>query len=173
MSDDVLRLALECDALLAQIDGLLVQGACEALARPAPGGGGSAAAHLRHCLEYVGCFLAGLPQRVVDYDARPRDPLLERAPRAALPRLAAQRRALAAALAEGADAPLRVRADEPGLAPNAGFLPSCVSRELRALASHTIHHLAIVALLLRLQDVAVDPQLGVAPSTRAHRRRTA
>jgi hypothetical protein len=171
MSDDVLRLAHECDALLAQIDRLLREGVGEALARPAPGGGGSAAAHVRHCLEYFGCFLAGLPRRAVDYDARPRDPRLESDPAVAIARVAEQRRALRALAASSADAELRVRADEVDAAPGEGFLASCVSRELRALASHTVHHLAFVALLLRLEGVAVDPQLGVAPSTQAHQRR--
>lgn len=171
MSDDVLRLAHECDALLAQIDGLLRTCGREALARPAPGGGGSAAAHLRHCLEFVGCFLAGLPGRCIDYDARPRDLRLESEPEAARARIAEQRRALRSLAASSADATLRVRADEPDAAPGEGFLASCVSRELRALASHTVHHLAFVALLLRLEGIAVDPHLGVAPSTQAHQRR--
>ncbi|HSJ98831.1 MAG TPA: DinB family protein [Myxococcota bacterium] len=171
MNADVPRLSRSCDDLLAQIADLVRAVGEEALTRPALGGGGSAAAHLRHCLEYFGCFLGGLPRSIVDYDERPRDPTLERDPRAILARVADQRRTLAERVSNGPDAPLRVRADEVDAAAEEGFLDSCVSRELRALASHTVHHLAIVALLLRLQGVAVDAQLGVAPSTRAHWRR--
>jgi hypothetical protein len=64
--------------------------------------------------------------------------------------------------------PLRVRADEPGLAPGDGFVTSSLARELRSVASHTVHHFALVALQLRLAGVAVDPRFGVAPSTWAH-----
>jgi hypothetical protein len=172
MSADVRRLARACDELLAQMEALVRSVEREALTRPGPHDGASAAAHLRHCLESFGCFLDGLPARVVDFDARPREARLERDPRAAQARIAVQRRALAEQVAGGPDLALRVRADEADAAPGEGFLASCVSRELRALASHTVHHLAIVALLLRLQGVAVDPDLGVAPSTRAHWRRT-
>jgi hypothetical protein len=47
---------------------------------------------------------------------------------------------------------------------------STLARELRALASHTIHHYALVAVVLRLRGVAVPAHFGVAPSTWADAR---
>src|SRR5689334_3085768 len=37
-----------------------------------------AGAHLRHILEFYQCFLQGLGDSHIDYDARRRDPLIER-----------------------------------------------------------------------------------------------
>jgi hypothetical protein len=44
-----------------------------------------------------------------------------------------------------------------------------MARELEFLLSHTVHHYAIVAILCRLQGIAVDDGFGVAPSTLRHR----
>ena len=43
--------------------------------------------------------------------------------------------------------------------------PSSLARELQFLTSHTIHHFAVIALILRAMDVEVDREFGVAPST--------
>ncbi len=45
---------------------------------------------------------------------------------------------------------------------------STLERELAMLASHTVHHYAIVALLLRIKGVVVPETFGVAPSTQRH-----
>jgi uncharacterized damage-inducible protein DinB len=42
---------------------------------------------------------------------------------------------------------------------------SSVGRELAFVVSHTIHHCAVIALLLRDLGVAVPPRFGYAPST--------
>ncbi|MFW6292999.1 MAG: hypothetical protein ACOC7V_11860 [Spirochaetota bacterium] len=48
---------------------------------------------------------------------------------------------------------------------------STVERELAMLASHTVHHYAIIALILRIQDVPVPEEFGVAPLRCATSRR--
>jgi uncharacterized damage-inducible protein DinB len=48
-----------------------------------------------------------------------------------------------------------------------------VGRELQFLASHTLHHYALIAALLRLQGVEPGEEFGVAPGTLEHRRRLA
>jgi 1-acyl-sn-glycerol-3-phosphate acyltransferase len=101
-------------------------------------------------------------------DQRRRDARLEAEPLAALARIDAVRAALVDTIACAADVPPRVRADEPELAPGDGFVTSSLARELRAVASHAVHHFALVALQLRLAGVAIDPRFGVAPSTWAH-----
>jgi hypothetical protein len=45
------------------------------------------------------------------------------------------------------------------------WLPSTISRELQALSSHTIHHFALIAVILRLHGIFLDPEFGVSPST--------
>jgi uncharacterized damage-inducible protein DinB len=45
---------------------------------------------------------------------------------------------------------------------------SSTFRELQFLATHTVHHFALVALLLRQRGVEVPVEMGVAPSTLEH-----
>jgi hypothetical protein len=45
---------------------------------------------------------------------------------------------------------------------------STLGRELAFVASHTIHHQALIAMLLGVQDVDAPDRLGYAPSTPRH-----
>jgi hypothetical protein len=49
------------------------------------------------------------------------------------------------------------------------WVMSSASRELQELSSHTVHHLALVGMIARTLGVEADPNLGVSPSTIAHR----
>jgi hypothetical protein len=113
----------------------------------APGvDGGTVGAHLRHCIEYFRCFLTERETGLVEYDARARDPELERS------------RALAGHAIRAIVEDIR----------------SSARREWIALADHTIHHIAIITQLLAAgsgpgEAVEVASRLGVAFSTQAHR----
>lgn len=132
-------------------------------------GWSSVGAQLRHVLEHYVSFLDGLPDRRVNYDARRRDPTLEREPMRAL--AAIERIGLALSQlppAEG-DLALEVHGDAGGGPPGAlDWRRSTVGRELQFLANHTVHHWAIVRLLLEGHGVRTEADFGVAPSTRAH-----
>ena len=130
--------------------------------------------HLRHILDFYERFLDGR-RSFVDYNARRRDERVESDPTyaAARARAVAERlreiEADATAPAPGGAARLEVSCevfDEDGGGLRAA---SSVERELSALASHTVHHYAIIALLLRAQDESVPSDFGVAPSTLRHR----
>ena len=45
------------------------------------------------------------------------------------------------------------------------YLTSSLARELQTLASHTIHHYALIAMAVRAFGVEVDANFGMAPST--------
>jgi uncharacterized damage-inducible protein DinB len=64
------------------------------------------------------------------------------------------------------DCPVRV----PVLGHGEGTVASSAFRELQFLASHTIHHHAMVALLCRVAGQPVPEHLGLAPSTLRQRR---
>jgi hypothetical protein len=57
---------------------------------------------------------------------------------------------------------LQARQDSPHWA------VTSLERELQFLLSHTVHHFALVALLLRAQGFEVSADFGVAPSTLAY-----
>ena len=130
--------------------------------------------HLRHILDFYERFLDGR-RSFVDYNARRRDERVESDPtyasecaRAIIERLR-EIEADATAPARGGAAPLVVSCevfDDDGGGLRAA---SSVERELSALASHSVHHYAIIALLLRAQGQSVPSEFGVAPSTLRHR----
>jgi hypothetical protein len=141
------------------------------IAAPAQIGPHRAGGHMRHILEFYECFLAGLERSHVDYDARRRDPKVERSRHAAIARIDTIVKAFRTEPVLLTDAAIRVRMED---AANGGvsepFLKSSIGRELQMLASHTIHHFALLAISLRVQGYLVAPDFGMAPSTLRHLR---
>lgn len=124
--------------------------------------------HVRHCLDFYVCFLDGMDGRVIDYDQRARRPEVERDREAAIAALAAVAERLAriepARLAEQIEI-------HPEAAPADDRVGSTLGRELQFLASHTVHHYALIAVTLRLEGRPVPSEFGIAPSTLEHWRR--
>ena len=119
--------------------------------------------HLRHVLEMYRCLLSA--DESVDYTARPREIRLEQDRAAALAAIAEIDAELAGI---GQDRMLQAwSGDAPG-AEGHEFSRSSVNRELRHLCEHTVHHYALISLLLRQMDLPVEPDFGVASSTRRH-----
>lgn len=123
--------------------------------------------HMRHCLDSYACFLRGLSNARIDYDQRERDELTAQDRHHASTRIACTIELLQEALARNVAEELRVRQD--GLV----WARSSVARELQFLLSHTVHHYALIALILRLQGFNPAAEFGVAPSTLQHWQRAA
>jgi len=135
---------------------------------------GGVGAQFRHCFDFYDCFLAGLTEGKIDYNLRRRDTRLESDRTHALKKIEAIAAALRNLDAPGVSRSLAVRAESgSGGAPE--WNDSSGGRELQFLLSHTVHHYALIAVMLRLQgyDVASEqPEFGVAPSTLAHWKET-
>ena len=125
---------------------------------------GSVGGHVRHCLDHVAALVAGLPSRCIGYDARVRGTAVESRRDVAV----REARRLAEALASvpieytDLDVYVDVRTDADG---SRQAVRSTLGRELAFVASHTVHHFAIVALLLRDMGIGVPARFGYAPST--------
>jgi hypothetical protein len=120
--------------------------------------------HLRHCVDHMQCLLRGLESGVVDYDAREREEILEidaSRMRQRLARLADELREIDPA---GLRRPLRVRMTA-ALGSPPETVESNLEREIVFLSGHNIHHIAIMALLVREHGVAVPEGLDMAFST--------
>jgi uncharacterized damage-inducible protein DinB len=131
---------------------------------PRPLAQSTVGAHFRHVLDAVDCLTRGCDGGAVDYDARVRDEAVETDLGAALRRLDDLAGRLAA-LGLPETHPLRVRADAPGAAAEDCWTDSTLGRELLYVMSHTIHHYALVAMILRHLGVETGEGFGVAPST--------
>jgi len=129
--------------------------------------------HFRHVLEHYSCFLDGAAARRIDYDARAREAAIESSRAAAQERMRELIGGLTAIDAGGLDDETTVRL-ECGLGPeNDQWSRSTIRRELHFLLSHTVHHYALIGLLLAQHGVEVGEEFGVAPSTLLHWRRQA
>jgi hypothetical protein len=128
-----------------------------------------AGAHLRHILEFYQCFLQGVEDFHIDYDARRRDELIEQSRTAAAASIRAIIQTLETAPALRKESIIWVRMEDAEASPvSEQFMESSISRELQVLSSHTVHHFALMAMTLRMHGVAMDPEFGVAPSTLRH-----
>ncbi len=127
-------------------------------------------AQYRHVLEHYQCLLEGLEHGRVDYDARRRDPTLERSrdrARTVTTTIIAQ---LAGLDRVPVDRPLAVQMQCDADPHGPSWAPSSMGRELQFLVSHSVHHFALIKLLLTDQSVRLDPEFGIAPSTLSHAR---
>ena len=126
--------------------------------------------HLRHCLEHYTSFLDGLDAGTIDYDARARDVRIATSRLVATQTIRDLIERLQAVPRD--DKPLLVKMDSDKEAESAApWSPSSVKRELQYLLAHTIHHYALIAVLLRLHGHEPDSDFGVAPSTLQYRKR--
>ena len=122
--------------------------------------------HFRHCLDFYRCFLRDLEGGRIDYDTRDRQPELETSVSAALATIESIMANLASINDEEAERLVDVHHDEvPGEEPVTSWQRSTVARELRFLASHTVHHYALIAHLAREQGIEPVEEFGVAPAT--------
>ena len=148
-------------ALIERLDDDLYSGAA---ALPVQSGVGS---HFRHCLDFFESFLAGVGSGRIDYERRERDPLVARDRAFAATKLRIIVSELRSLPVADGDARLLVSLED--VADASHDLPrwcdSTVARELQFLLSHTVHHYALVALVLRLRGFEPGEEFGVAPST--------
>lgn len=118
--------------------------------------------HVRHCLDSFTSFLQGLESGLIDYDRRARDTRIERDRHYAQMRIAATMAALQGLMPDLSATVLQARQDSPH------WTVTSLARELQFLLSHTVHHYALVALMLRAQGIEPSQDFGVAPATLAH-----
>jgi len=120
--------------------------------------------HFRHLLDFYSRF-CDTYRDLLDYDTRERDTRTESQPSAAVERAEDTIGALEKlAESESSDRAVRIG--------GSASLSTTVGRELQYLMDHTIHHYAIIGMILMSQGVEVDGEFGVAPSTLEYWKRT-
>jgi len=126
--------------------------------------------HIRHSLDHIGALLAGFESGEIDYEARERGTAVESDRQAALQQIRSFDSRLAHRLSEPSDRPVRtvlmLQSDCPPIALNSTF-----GRETAFVISHTIHHNAMIAAMLRVTGVQIPDRFGYAPGTIAHLQR--
>lgn len=139
----------------------------------APGlfGQASAGAHLRHVIDCYRCFLGGLESRKVDYDARERDRRIETDRDVAAGAIAQIIDRLQGLTDSVLELDVQIQVDTAAWEQGKDlWTRSTGARELQFLLSHTVHHYALIALILRGHGFDPGNEFGVAPSTLEYRK---
>ena len=125
----------------------------------------SIGAHLRHHIEHLELLFAGAASGTVNYDARCRDPEVERDPAVAVARCQAMIARLERLDTSDLAQPLRLVQQTDANSGTEVELQTTLGRELLFMHSHAVHHHAIIAILLRAFGQRMNDQFGVMPST--------
>jgi uncharacterized damage-inducible protein DinB len=134
------------------------------LARPLAEVSGSIGEHVRHVLDHVAAFATARPYGSLTYDTRERGTLVERDLGAALRTILRLKAMLANLTDEDLSAPVTVSSmltrDQAPVSAR-----STLRRELAFVVNHTIHHQALIAVLLSVIGIDTPDAFGLAPST--------
>jgi hypothetical protein len=122
--------------------------------------------HFRHCLDFYQSFLDGIVKGSIDYDDRHRDGRIEKDRSIAISKFQSVIHRLEGLSRIDSQMTLLVRLEdgEERESPSS-WSYSSVQRELQALVSHTVHHYALIAIMLQLKGFRLAEEFGVAPST--------
>jgi hypothetical protein len=123
--------------------------------------------HFRHCMDHYALFLQGVPGGRVNYDHRERGGEAQSDPLAMADWIQELREGLLSLSDTDLHTPLKVQMDCGG-EDQQTWSDSSVFRELQFLISHTVHHFALIAIILRDQEIDIPEDFGVAPSTRRY-----
>jgi uncharacterized damage-inducible protein DinB len=151
--------------LLEQLESFLLDVSVDVYcAQLVPAASGSVGEHVRHCLDHVSALLRAEAWQTLSYEHRHRGTPIETDPDAALREIARLKRDLAAWSTRSLSEPIRVAS----MVSDAGEVVcgwSTLGRELAFVVNHTIHHHAIIGVLLASRGHAVPHRFGYAPST--------
>jgi len=153
-----------CDFLQRGID-LLERHSPDTYVKSDPGTFGSGVGpHMRHVLDHYASFISGVESGTINYDDRERDTLVERSLDACIGK-ARELLAILHGLAIDGEAPVEVIVSANTFGGKDDLSESTFARELQFLASHTVHHYALIAIASRMQGIIPDKRFGIAPST--------
>ena len=126
--------------------------------------------HCRHIIEFYHCFFLGLSTETINYDARQRNPEIESSRTVALKQLENLCEMLAALPTVDRPETLTLKTQvDSDLA--AITTKTCVERELVSLQAHSVHHLALISIMLNHYGQSTPEEFGLANSTRIHRKK--
>ena len=133
--------------------------------RSAPG------AHIRHILDHYRAVQVGINEGEVDYDLRRRQCSVETDRHCAEKELRETKLWLQSMPEESV--PVKVKSEVSLNDCCSICIDSDSSRELLYVLNHTVHHMAYLSLLLKINNVKVCDEVGLAPATASHLRAVA
>ncbi len=129
----------------------------------------SIGAHCRHIIEFYQCFFQGLTLSAIDYDRRQRDLRIEYSRTVAIEELEHLQRQLGELNDTAIPEHLALNAQIDENLPSV-CCSSSVIRELLFLQNHSVHHMALISMLLQRYGKSAPATFGLANSTRIYRK---
>ena len=130
----------------------------------------SIGAHCRHIIEFYQGFLKGIASGNIDYDNRARDPELEVKRSLAIEQIESIKKQLSTFVNSDSSArPFYLQAQVD--LENTVITETSFVRELIFLQTHTVHHQAMIALLMHSFAEDVPEEFGFATSTQINNRK--
>ncbi|NKF24031.1 hypothetical protein [Solimonas marina] len=126
--------------------------------------------HLRHIIEHYEALLDRQPGALVDYDHRARDRSVERNPDVAQQRLDSIVTKLRALAGHRPDEAVSVGFSIGIEGSDFHVSVSSLARELNFVASHAIHHYALIRPIALAAGLTLPDEFGKAPETVRHER---
>jgi len=123
--------------------------------------------HFRHILEFYICLERGSQAGTICYDDRDRDQLIETNMDYAIHNI---EEVIGFLRRVHHDRLLTMMGNYAVESDDKTTLQTSLYRELAYALDHTVHHLAIVKIALSSENIEVDNNFGVAPSTTRHRK---
>lgn len=123
--------------------------------------------HFRHIIEHYYSLLAE-KNGFVDYDARERDLRLENDRKFMISSMEEVSESLKTFSFNDLEMKIKVRSNEGIGEDGSPLSESTIRRELQFLISHTVHHYALIGLILKTMGFEPSPEFGIAPSTLKH-----
>ncbi|MBL1281308.1 MAG: hypothetical protein COA33_013600 [Fluviicola sp.] len=122
--------------------------------------------HIRHVIEFYQAIQVGTASGEVNYDDRKRDLTIEMSTQTAIDKIHESIQFLSTC---ESDKTLILKACYADHESKSAEMPTSLLRELAYGMDHTIHHLAILKNGFLRQNIKLDKDFGVAPSTIRHR----
>src|SRR5262249_8571116 len=150
--------------LLDQLSGIVLEIPSDVFCSPSDSHvSGTIGEHVRHSLDHIGALLQAGQANPFSYDHRQRGTAVELDPSAALQQMLRLKAGLERWSTRDLDEPIRVVSTVAAGQAVSGW--STLARELAFVISHTIHHQAIIGILLAVQGYSVPERFGRSPST--------
>ncbi len=121
--------------------------------------------HLRHIIDNYFALIQGLEKGHIDYNWRRRGALVEQSRMTALAEITELENWLTNLNEDDIEQRMTLVSEVCLAETQSDFATSNLHRELIFVASHCIHHIAIISMNMRLQEIEVPEHFGLAPAT--------
>lgn len=148
---------------LQEVKNLILNLTGEVYATPQPVlNGASIGQHFRHIIEFYICLMNGVRKGEICYDERERNPLIETKINYAAKTIDEIVKFLHSI---NADKLVVLKANYSSDNDDPETINSFFYRELAYALDHSVHHMALIKIALAKENIHVDEEVGVAPST--------